>query len=75
MANSYKERQSIIFFGAPPLHSLISPLPDMVSPVNPRKYNPFTWSEYKKTMYQLRLSHNRLDLFRADEPLEIKALD
>ncbi|KAF3334532.1 gibberellin 2-beta-dioxygenase 2 [Carex littledalei] len=75
MANSYKERQSIIFFGAPPLHSLISPLPDTVSPANPCKYNPFTWSEYKKTMYQLRLSHNRLDLFRADEPLEIKALD
>jgi gibberellin 2beta-dioxygenase len=75
MANSYKARQSIIFFGAPSLHSLISPLPDMVSPANPRKYNPFTWSEYKKTMYQLSLSHNRLDLFQADEFQENKALN
>ncbi|KAJ1687642.1 hypothetical protein LUZ63_019032 [Rhynchospora breviuscula] len=75
MANSHEARQSIIFFGAPPLHSLISPLPDMVSPANPRKYNPFTWSEYKKTMYQLRLSHSRLDLFQADEPQGNNSLD
>ncbi|XP_073009119.1 gibberellin 2-beta-dioxygenase 6-like isoform X2 [Typha latifolia] len=67
MANSsYKSRLSIVFFGAPPLHSLISPLPEMITPAAPRRYKSFTWAEYKKTMYSLRLSHNRLDLFRAD---------
>ncbi|XP_072954627.1 gibberellin 2-beta-dioxygenase 2 [Typha angustifolia] len=68
MANSsYKSRLSIVFFGAPPLHSLISPLPEMITPALPRRYKSFTWAEYKKTMYSLRLSHNRLDLFRADD--------
>ncbi|KAG8084773.1 hypothetical protein GUJ93_ZPchr0010g7695 [Zizania palustris] len=36
-------------------------------PSNPRKYRPFTWAEYKTTMYSLRLSHSRLDLFKIDE--------
>ncbi|XP_020113692.1 gibberellin 2-beta-dioxygenase 2-like [Ananas comosus] len=75
MANSsYKSRLSIIFFGAPPLHSLISPLPEMITADSPRRYRPFTWAEYKKTMYSLRLSQDRLDLFRTDRNDELTDL-
>ncbi|KAJ3669609.1 hypothetical protein LUZ60_011559 [Juncus effusus] len=67
MSNSNKARLSMIFFGAPTLYSVISPVSDMVSKDNPCRYKSFTWAEYKKTMYKLRLSHDRLDLFQSDE--------
>ncbi|XP_058082907.1 gibberellin 2-beta-dioxygenase 2-like [Magnolia sinica] len=63
MANSCKARMSMIYFGAPPLHARISPLPEMITPINPCLYRPFTWSEYKKAAYSLRLGDRRLDLF------------
>ncbi|KAL5222209.1 hypothetical protein ABZP36_026922 [Zizania latifolia] len=58
-----KPRLSTIYFAAPPLHARITPLPETVAAGAPRRYRPFTWAEYKKTMYTLRLSHSRLDLF------------
>lgn len=66
MANSYTSRLSMIYFGAPPLHTWISPLPETITPSMPRCYRSFTWADYKKTMYTLRLDHNRLSLFRID---------
>ncbi|XP_008793360.1 gibberellin 2-beta-dioxygenase 2-like [Phoenix dactylifera] len=66
MVDSYSSRLSMAYFGAPPLHEWISPLPEMITPQMPRCYKSFTWAEYKKAMYSLRLGHNRLDLFRAD---------
>ena len=66
MANSYTSRLSMIYFGAPPLHAWISPLPETITPSTPRRYKSFTWAEYKKTMYTLRLSHNRLNLYKMD---------
>uniref|UniRef100_A0ACD5VXP8 Uncharacterized protein n=2 Tax=Avena sativa TaxID=4498 RepID=A0ACD5VXP8_AVESA len=72
MASTTKPRLSAIYFAAPALHANILALPETVTANAPRRYRPFTWEEYKKTMYMLRLSHNRLDLFNvvADEGAE-----
>ncbi|KAJ8747201.1 hypothetical protein K2173_012919 [Erythroxylum novogranatense] len=64
LANSHKTRMSMMFFGAPSLNTWISPLPEVVSPNNPSLYKPFTWSEFKKAAYSLRLGDTRLDLFK-----------
>ncbi|KAK6937227.1 Non-hem dioxygenase N-terminal domain [Dillenia turbinata] len=65
MANSAKPRLSMMYFGAPPVDSWISPLPEMISPLKPCLYRPFTWGELKKAAYSLRLSDCRLDLFKS----------
>jgi gibberellin 2-oxidase len=65
MASTSRPRLSTVYFAAPPLYARISALPDTVTAALPRRYRPFTWAEYKKAMYKLRLSHNRLELFQA----------
>lgn len=66
MANSStsKARMSMIFFGAPPLNATISPIKELVSPLSPSLYKPFTWGEYKRAMHASRLSDCRLNLFK-----------
>ncbi|KAL5230132.1 hypothetical protein ABZP36_028908 [Zizania latifolia] len=67
IATACRPRLSTIYFAAPPLHTRISPLAETITTSNPRRYRPFTWAEYKTTMYSLRLSHSRLDLFKIDD--------
>jgi gibberellin 2-oxidase len=55
---------SMMYFGAPPLTAWIAPLSHMVSQQNLSLYKPFTWSEFKKAAYSLRLRDTRLDLFK-----------
>ncbi|XP_022991803.1 gibberellin 2-beta-dioxygenase 2-like [Cucurbita maxima] len=66
MANSSKKaRMSIMYFGAPPLNAWIAPLSEMIPPNHQSLYKPFTWAQYKKAAYSLRLADSRLDLFKA----------
>ncbi|CAN6353848.1 unnamed protein product [Urochloa humidicola] len=67
IASACRPRLSTIYFTAPPLHARISALPETITADSPRRYRPFTWAEYKKTMYSLRLSHSRLDLFHISD--------
>ncbi|GAV71671.1 2OG-FeII_Oxy domain-containing protein/DIOX_N domain-containing protein [Cephalotus follicularis] len=62
LINSYKPRMSMAYFAAPPLHSWITALPEIIH--RPPLYKPFTWAEYKKTAHSLRLGDGRLTLFR-----------
>ncbi|WOH01513.1 hypothetical protein DCAR_0520897 [Daucus carota subsp. sativus] len=64
MANSNKPRLSMMYFGAPSLNAMVSPLPQMVSSHSPTLYKPFTWCEFKKAAFSLRLAGRRLDQFK-----------
>lgn len=62
MANGSKSRLSMIYFGGPPLSEKIAPLPSLMKGED-SLYKQFTWYEYKKSAYKLRLADNRLGLF------------
>lgn len=63
MTNSLKSRMSMAYFAAPPLNAWIVPPPVLVTPDMPSMYRPFTWAEYKKAAYSLRLGDSRIQLF------------
>uniref|UniRef100_A0A0D3G3H8 Fe2OG dioxygenase domain-containing protein n=1 Tax=Oryza barthii TaxID=65489 RepID=A0A0D3G3H8_9ORYZ len=67
IATACRPRLSTIYFASPPLHARISALPETITASSPRRYRSFTWAEYKTTMYSLRLSHSRLELFKIDD--------
>ncbi|KAK1353920.1 Gibberellin 2-beta-dioxygenase 1 [Heracleum sosnowskyi] len=64
LANSYKSRVSMIYFGGPPLSEKIAPLPSLLKEGNDNSlYKEFTWFEYKRSVHKSRLSDNNLCLF------------
>ncbi|XP_042482480.1 gibberellin 2-beta-dioxygenase 2-like [Macadamia integrifolia] len=67
-SSTRKSRMSMVYFGAPPLHKCISPLPETITAERPSLYRPFTWAEFKKAAYSLRLGDSRVDLFRTHHP-------
>ncbi|NP_001234865.1 gibberellin 2-oxidase [Solanum lycopersicum] len=66
MVNSCKPRMSMVYFGAPSPHARICCPLELVT-TTPHKpyhlYRPFTWGEYKKATYSMRLGDTRLDQF------------
>ncbi|KAL2341625.1 hypothetical protein Fmac_009565 [Flemingia macrophylla] len=64
VTNSCKYRMSVAYFGAPPLDAGIVPPSVMVTPQRPSLFKTFTWAEYKKVTYSMRLGERRIDLFR-----------
>lgn len=63
LANGFKSRLSMIYFGGPPLSEKIAPLPSLMKEGNESLYKEFTWFEYKKSTYGSRLADNRLGHF------------
>ncbi|KAK4586409.1 hypothetical protein RGQ29_023521 [Quercus rubra] len=64
LTNSCNSRMSTSYFGAPSLQTRITAPPELVTPNRLSLYRPFTWAEYKKASYSLRLGDSRLELFR-----------
>ncbi|KAG4960646.1 hypothetical protein GLYMA_13G259400v4 [Glycine max] len=62
LANGFKSRLSMIYFGGPPLSEKIAPLSSLMKGKE-SLYKEFTWFEYKKSIYGSRLSKNRLEHF------------
>ncbi|CAJ1957864.1 unnamed protein product [Sphenostylis stenocarpa] len=62
LANGFKARLSMIYFGGPPLSEKIAPLPSLMKGKE-SLYNEFTWFEYKNSTYGSRLADNRLGHF------------
>lgn len=68
LTNSMKSRVSMIYFAGPLLTQRIFPLTCLMNNEEESLYEEFTWSEYKKSAYNSRLSDNRL------QPFERKAV-
>ncbi|KAF4347408.1 gibberellin 2-beta-dioxygenase 2 [Cannabis sativa] len=64
--NNNKTRMSMAYFAAPPLNAWVSAPKEVVTHEKPRLYRPFTWAEYKRTTYSLRLGDSRLNLFKSN---------
>ncbi|EEF23323.1 gibberellin 2-oxidase, putative, partial [Ricinus communis] len=62
LANSMRSRVSMIYFGGPPLSEKIAPLSSIMKGEE-SLYKEFTWFEYKRSAYNLRLADNRLGYF------------
>lgn len=66
LTNSYKSRMSMAYFAGPPPNARIAVPPEMITPTKPALYKPFTWAEFKKAAFALRLGDRRLGLFRME---------
>ncbi|CAN1292837.1 Gibberellin 2-beta-dioxygenase 2 [Linum perenne] len=64
LSNSGRARMSMMYFGAPAMNAWICPLPEMVTSDKDCKYVGFSWGEFKRAAYSLRLADSRLHLFQ-----------
>ncbi|CAN0885273.1 Gibberellin 2-beta-dioxygenase 6, partial [Linum grandiflorum] len=65
LANVGKARMSMMYFGAPAVDAWICPIPEMVSSDKGySQYVGFSWGEFKRAAYSMRLADARLDLFK-----------
>lgn len=69
LANGYKSRVSMIYFGGPPSAQMLAPLPLLMGEGEQSLYREFTWVEYKRSAYKSRLADNRLGLFEQPQQL------
>ncbi|XP_010419489.1 PREDICTED: gibberellin 2-beta-dioxygenase 4-like [Camelina sativa] len=66
VTTEHASRLSMAYFAGPSVHTKIGPLPAIITAADqPRLYRTFTWDDYKKFAYSLRLGDNRLDIFRS----------
>ncbi|XP_010428972.1 PREDICTED: gibberellin 2-beta-dioxygenase 1 [Camelina sativa] len=63
LANCKKSRVSMIYFAGPSLTQRIAPLTCLMDKEDEMLYEEFTWSEYRSSAYNSRLSDNRLQQF------------
>ncbi|KAJ0241531.1 Gibberellin 2-beta-dioxygenase 1 [Hirschfeldia incana] len=63
LTNSVEARVSMIYFAGPSFTQRISPLTCLMNNEDESLYEEFTWSEYKTSAYNSRLSDNRLQPF------------
>ncbi|KAG6526535.1 hypothetical protein ZIOFF_016525 [Zingiber officinale] len=63
LANGWKSRVSMIYFGGPPLGERLAPLPEVMAEGEQSKYREFMWCDYKSCASKTLLGDNRLDLF------------
>lgn len=66
MANGFKSRVSMIYFGGPPGSQRLGPLPLLMGEGEQSLYREFTWFEYKISAYESRLAENRLGRFERE---------
>lgn len=67
VADSNRERVSMIYFGGPPLSEKIAPLPEVLGDGEESLYKEFTWWEYKTAAYKTRLADYRLGPFEKNQ--------
>ncbi|KAG6481297.1 gibberellin 2-beta-dioxygenase-like [Zingiber officinale] len=65
VANGYKSRVSMVYFGGPPSRERLAPLPLLMGEGEQSLYREFTWCEYKRCAYRSRLADNRLEQFES----------
>lgn len=57
--NTLRSRISMMFFGAPALDATIATPSQLVDEDRPAQYSPFLWSQYKTSIYCLKLGQTR----------------
>ncbi|XP_066396088.1 gibberellin 2-beta-dioxygenase-like [Miscanthus floridulus] len=58
-----ESRLSVIYFGGPAPSQQIAPLPQVMRDEEQSLYREFTWTEYKRAMYETRLADHHLGPF------------